>query len=30
RLRDSARRNPARVAIDFLGREETYAELDGR
>jgi fatty-acyl-CoA synthase len=29
-LRDSARRSPERVAIDFGGREVTYAELDGR
>jgi fatty-acyl-CoA synthase len=29
-LRDSARRNPARVAIDFDGRAITYAELDRR
>jgi fatty-acyl-CoA synthase len=29
-LRDSARRSPARVAIDFDGRELTYAELDRR
>lgn len=29
-LRDSARRGPARVAIDYDGREVTYAELDRR
>ena len=29
-LRDSARRGPARVAIDYGGREVTYAELDRR
>jgi fatty-acyl-CoA synthase len=29
-LRDSARRTPGRVAIDYLGREVTYAELDRR
>jgi fatty-acyl-CoA synthase len=29
-IRDSARRTPDRVAIDHLGREVTYAELDRR
>jgi fatty-acyl-CoA synthase len=29
-LRDSARRNPSRVAIDFRGRDVTYEELDRR
>jgi fatty-acyl-CoA synthase len=29
-LRDTARRSPTRVAIDFDGREITYAELDRR
>ena len=29
-IRNSARRTPERVAIDFLGREVTYAELDRR
>jgi fatty-acyl-CoA synthase len=29
-IRSSARRTPARVAIDYLGREVTYAELDRR
>jgi fatty-acyl-CoA synthase len=29
-IRDSARRTPDRVAIDYLGREVTYAELDRR
>jgi fatty-acyl-CoA synthase len=29
-LRDSARRTPDRVAIDYLGREVTYGELDRR
>jgi len=29
-IRNSARRTPARIAIDYLGRELTYAELDRR
>jgi fatty-acyl-CoA synthase len=29
-IRNSARRTPDRVAIDYLGREVTYAELDRR
>jgi fatty-acyl-CoA synthase len=29
-IRDRARRTPGRVAIDFDGRETTYAELDAR
>jgi fatty-acyl-CoA synthase len=29
-LRNTARRTPQRVAIDYLGREVTYAELDRR
>src|SRR4051812_38390980 len=29
-IRDSARRTPDRVAIDYLGREVTYEELDRR
>jgi fatty-acyl-CoA synthase len=29
-IRSSARRTPDRVAIDYLGREVTYAELDRR
>jgi fatty-acyl-CoA synthase len=29
-IRNSARRTPNRVAIDYLGREVTYAELDRR
>ena len=29
-IRDRARTTPARVAIDFCGRETTYAELDER
>jgi fatty-acyl-CoA synthase len=29
-LQDTARRTPARVAIDFAGREVTYAELERR
>jgi fatty-acyl-CoA synthase len=29
-IRASARRTPSRVAIDYLGREVTYAELDRR
>jgi fatty-acyl-CoA synthase len=29
-LRNTARRTPQRVAIDYLGREATYAELDRR
>src|SRR5207237_4233949 len=29
-IRDSARRTPGRVAIDYGGREVTYAEVDRR
>ena len=29
-IRDRARTTPNRVAIDFLDRETTYAELDDR
>ena len=29
-IRNTARRTPQRVAIDYLGREVTYGELDRR